>query len=240
MNSSRPVLSVVIPAYNEEQRLPPTLKAILKYLQSQSYGLFEIIVVDDGSTDQTSQVAKAVGGEVKVINLPKPNGGKGRAVKAGVLASQGDWILLCDSDLSTPIETLERFWKLRQDYDIVVGSRALADSVIVKRQNLIKVGLGKLGNQLVQWLAVPGVNDTQCGFKLYSRHCQFLFDKQRIFGWGFDFEVLYLARKFGFRVIEIPVRWTNDQDSKVKPHHYFVTLFEIFLIHWNHLRGSYR
>ncbi|MFH0853265.1 MAG: dolichyl-phosphate beta-glucosyltransferase [bacterium] len=240
MAQSKTVLSVVIPAFNEEQRLPSTLKIILKYLRQTSFGAFEIVVVNDGSTDRTSEIAKSAGPEVRIIDLPRPKGGKGRAVKAGVLASQGEWILLSDSDLSTPIETLERFWTLRQDYDIIIGSRALPDSIIVKRQNRIKVGLGRLGNKLTQWLVVPGMKDTQCGFKLYRRRCHFLFQKQKIIGWGFDFEILYLARKYGFRMIEVPVRWTNDQASKVRPYHYLLTFIEIFTVRLNHIRGLYR
>ncbi len=236
MDSSRPDLSIVIPAYNESKRLPPSLERILEYCREFSAST-EVIVADDGSTDG---MADRIEGDSRVRVLRLPHRGKGAAVQSGFLASRGEWVLFTDSDLSTPIETLGSFWSRREEADILIGSRGLPDSKIRRAQHPAKSFLGRLGNALIQSIAVPGIHDTQCGFKLYRRRCRFLFERQRILGWGFDFEILYVARKYGYRMIEIPVEWTNDTASKVRPLDYLRTFAELGTIRLNDLRGFYR
>jgi dolichyl-phosphate beta-glucosyltransferase len=236
MESHRTELSIVIPAYNEASRLPPSLQRILAYCNA-SFPDVEIIVADDGSTDGTADVAK-LDPRIRVVSLPHL--GKGAAVRAGILASRGQWVLFTDSDLSTPIETLDNFWRRRNDADILIGSRALPGSRIRRSQSRGKTALGRLGNSIIQRLVVPGVHDTQCGFKMYHSRCRFIFERQRVTGWGFDFEILFLARKYGYRMIELPVEWTNDAASKVRSIDYLRTFGEIWTIHLNNLRGFYR
>ncbi len=231
-------LSIILPAYNEATRLKPTLGVILEFLSQRPRLQAEIIVVDDGSTDRTAEIAQAFGPAVQLLR--RPHLGKGGAVQAGVLASRGDLILLTDTDLSTPIETLDRFLDLIKDREIVIGSRALPDSQITRSQVWYKVWLGRLGNLAIRWLAVPGIHDTQCGFKLFTKRCQSLFKKQRLSGWGFDFEILFLAHKSGYRVLEAPVEWRNNTASKVRPLDYLKTMRELLVIRWNYYRGLYR
>jgi dolichyl-phosphate beta-glucosyltransferase len=238
MNTNRPELSIIIPAYNEEKRLPATLDRILEYCRERPDRSYELIVVDDGSTDRTIQVVEAAGAPIRLVH--RAHEGKGAAVQAGVLASQGEWLLFTDSDMSTPIETLDRFWSRRDTADIVIGSRALHGSVIRKAQSRGKSWLGRFGNIMIRWLAVPGIHDTQCGFKLFHNRCRFIFGRQRIRGWGFDIELLFLAKKYGFRIEEIPVEWTNDTASKVRSTDYFRTFLELLTIRLNDFRGFYR
>lgn len=231
-------LSIVLPAYNEENRLKPSLEIILKYLNQRPGLETEVIVADDGSRDRTADIARSFAPAVRLVQLKHQ--GKGAAVKAGVLASQGELILLTDTDLSTPIETLDLFLRLIKDRDIVIGSRALPGSIITQAQSWYKVWLGRLGNRAIRLLAAPGLHDTQCGFKLFTRRTRGLFEKQRLTGWGYDFEIMYLARRFGWRVLEAPVEWRNDAASKVRPLDYLATLKELLAVRWNNFRGLYR
>lgn len=231
-------LSIVLPAYNEANRLKPSLERILEYLNRRTDLEAEVIVADDGSTDQTAEIARSFAPVVRVV--PLKHQGKGGAVRGGVLASHGDLILLTDTDLSTSIKTLDRFLDLIKDQDIIIGSRALPDSKIIQAQSWAKVWLGRLGNLFIRLMAAPGIHDTQCGFKLFTRDCRRLFEKQRLTGWGYDFEIIYLARRFGYRVLEAPVEWRNDTASKVRPLDYLATFKELLAIHWNNLRGLYR
>lgn len=238
MSKLRPDLSIIIPAYNEARRLPPSLRAVLAYCAQHPERRVEILVIDDGSTDGTAVAAQNVDPSIRVITVN--HFGKGAAVRTGILASHGEWMLFTDSDLSTPIETLDRFWSLRTEHDIILGSRALPDSDIRKAQSRVKVLFGRFGNAMIRWLAVPGVRDTQCGFKLFHRRCRFLFDRQRVTGWGFDFEILFLAKKYGYRIVELPVQWTNDAASKVKSSDYVRTFLDLLAIRLNDFRGFYR
>jgi len=232
------MLSIVLPAYNEANRLKPSLERILEYLKQRPALEAEVIVADDGSLDRTADIARSFAPAVRLVQIT--HHGKGAAVRAGVLASQGDLILLTDTDLSTPIETLDSFLSLIKAWDIVIGSRALPGSIITRAQSWPKVWLGRLGNLAIRLLAAPGLHDTQCGFKLFTRHCRSLFEKQRLTGWGYDFEIMYLARRFGRRVLEAPVEWRNDAASKVRPLDYLSTLAELLAIQWNNFRGLYR
>ncbi len=230
-------LSIVIPAYNEAARLPQTLDTISTYLAIQTW-TSEIIVVDDGSSDQTAELVRNHPSRPRLIQHDR-NRGKGAAVRTGMLAARGDWRLLTDADLSTPIEELERLWAERQRAEVIIGSRRAAGARVEKRQVWWKVWLGQLGNLVIQGLLVPGIKDTQCGFKLFSARCQRLFELQRLNHFGYDFELLFLARRFGYPIIELPVRWINDAQSKVRGRDYFRTLLEIVQIHLNNIRGLY-
>lgn len=230
-------LSIIIPAFNEAQRLPETLEKIQNYFADRPDQV-HIMVVDDGSTDSTKQVVSQ--GVCHFTMLSSPiNHGKGAAVRRGMLAATTEWRLICDADLSTPIDELEKFRPHLGHFDIIIGSRRVAGAEVAKRQAWWKVWLGQLGNVIIQLLATPGIKDTQCGFKLFHQRTQPLFAQQQLDGFGFDFEVLWLARQMGWRVKEIPVVWYNDERSKVRFVAYGQTLVELLKIHWYHWRGRY-
>lgn len=231
-------LSIVIPAYNEAERLPDTLNRIAKYLKHDQRSV-EVLVIDDGSTDATVQAAEQAPLKVRVIRQPK-NMGKGAAVRTGMAAAGGDWQYLCDADLSTPIEDLEKLWSRRYDADIILGSRRAVGAEVTKHQAWWKERLGQLGNILIQLLVAPGIKDTRCGFKLFNRHTQKLFQQQRLNGFSYDDEIIFLARLHDMRVIEVPVRWVNDARSKVKSSDYVKTILDLAKIHYFRWRGYYR
>jgi dolichyl-phosphate beta-glucosyltransferase len=211
---------VVIPAYNEESRLPPTIKEIHRFLVHRSYDA-EILVVDDGSRDRTRAVAKeaeAVCPSLRVLGYPK-NRGKGFAVKTGVLAATRDAILFSDADLSTPIEELDRLWSwMDRGYDVVVASRSRHSSDVVVRQPFYREYMGRTFNMIVSMIAVRGIRDTQCGFKLFRRDAAHrIFSRLATDGFAFDVEALLRARKSGLRIAEVGVRWINSPQSRVHP-----------------------
>jgi len=212
-------LSVIIPAYNEENRIGQTITKICGYLAQQDY-LSEIIVVNDGSTDDTFEKASEAlkGMERSQVLSRLRNFGKGYSVREGVIVAKGQCILFSDSDLSTPIEELDKFlpW-LEKGFDVVIGSRALPDSDIQIRQSLVRESMGKMFNVFVQMLVMKGIKDTQCGFKLFRREAVMdIFPRVKTKGFSFDVEVLLLSRKLGYRIKEIPVIWRNSPESKVK------------------------
>lgn len=212
-------LSIVIPAYNEKQRIGPSLEKILGYLKMKPFAS-EVIVVDDGSRDRTAEVAAAaLEGRVsfRIVRLDA-NQGKGYAVKAGVLASAGQVILFTDADLSTPIDELDKFLpRLDEGYDVVIGSRALPGCDIRVRQAAPREAMGKLFNRLVGLSVMKGCPDTQCGFKAFRRAAAMdLFSRLQTKGFSFDVELLLLARKAGYRIAEVPVVWCNSRPSRVR------------------------
>jgi dolichyl-phosphate beta-glucosyltransferase len=208
------------------------LQKIRDYARGQKW-LTEIIVVDDGSQDGTADLARSQLADwpwSKVISLKK-NQGKGAAVKEGVLAAQGELILVTDADLSTPIEELGKFYPLvAGHYDLIIGSRALPASDIRKRQSCLRETMGKSFNRLVRWLVLPDFKDTQCGFKLFKKEAaREIFIRIKTSGFAFDVEVLLLARQLGYKVAEVPVIWINSPDSRVKLFSSSVKmLFELF------------
>jgi dolichyl-phosphate beta-glucosyltransferase len=213
-----PKLSVIIPAYNEEQRLPATLDRIAAYLETQPW-LYEIVVADDGSSDGTCGVVEAAIARNPSIRLVRytPNRGKGYAVRYGMPRARGECLLMCDADLSTPIEEVEKLWKRLDDgAEIAIGSRALRESNLAVHQPFLREMIGRAFNLVVRLLAVPGIADTQCGFKLFRREAALaLFPQLTLDGWCFDVETLYLARRLGYRIDEVPVTWVNSPNTKV-------------------------
>ena len=213
-------LSVIVPAYNEEARLPITLARTSEYLALHHPGS-EILVVDDGSTDDTAGIVRDVAARdarVRLISLER-NRGKGAAVRTGMLAARGDHALFMDADMSTPIEEIEKlYFYARRGNDVVIGSRGLADSDIRTRQPLFRESMGRVFNLLVRALLFGGFRDTQCGFKLFTRRAaRDIFGRQTLDGFAFDVEVLLLARDAGLGVKEVPIVWYHSPHSKVSP-----------------------
>jgi dolichyl-phosphate beta-glucosyltransferase len=238
------VLSVVIPAYNEEERLPMTLKRTYDYLSTRSVS-FEVIVVDDGSTDRTVAMAERFfrsrkGGTV-LKNLG--NHGKGFSVKRGVLRARGRYILFSDADLSTPIEELDKLLQPIQDgsCDIAIASRGHRESDVRVPQPWYRKTMGQIFNIFVQLLAVRGIKDTQCGFKCFKKDAAMrIFPQQQLTGFGFDVEILYIARKAGYAIREVPVAWINSPKSRVHVITDSARMFsDLWRIRLNDLRGRY-
>lgn len=237
-------LSVVIPAYNEERRLPRTLDDVLAYLGSQTYAA-EVIVVDDGSADRTGEIARAKNSDrvpVRAIHHPDGrNHGKGAAVRRGMLAATGAFRLFMDADNSTTVDHVEKFWRfLDEGYDLVIGSRDVEGAIVAVHQAWYKEVLGNLGNVIVRLLAVPGIYDTQAGFKLLKANVvEDVFPRLVIDRWGFDIEILAVARSLGYRIKEAPITWLNDPESKVTMSSYLEVLGDVWRIRRNLKRGLY-
>ncbi|HEY3332835.1 MAG TPA: dolichyl-phosphate beta-glucosyltransferase [Capsulimonadaceae bacterium] len=215
-------LSVIIPAFNEEARLPMTLAATRDYLAQCFPNDAEILVVDDGSSDQTASVAEKFAAKhpdvpIKVLSYGS-NRGKGYAVRFGMLAATGDWRLFCDADLATPIEeyavVAER---MKADITVIgIGSRPLRESHLVVHQPWYREALGRAFNKVVQALTVPGIQDTQCGFKIFSADAaNEVFSHAKLDGYIFDAEILYIANRLGYSISEVPIRWSHKDGSKV-------------------------
>ena len=208
-------LSVVIPAFNEENRLPGTLATMLRFLRERG-AAFEIVVVDDGSKDRTAEVARQAGPEVRVLQNPG-NRGKGYSVRHGMLNAQGQWRLMSDADLSTPIEELKTLEAaLTEGAQIAIASRAVSGANLEKRQSIMRESSGRFFNLIVRWLHLRGIKDTQCGFKLFSAAAaEAAFRDSKLDGFAFDVEALVLARRAGFKIREVAVTWRNDEQSRV-------------------------
>lgn len=232
-------LTVVVPVYDEEQRIGAGLAAILGYLASRG-GRTELLVVDDGSTDRTRAEAERIlaGSDVESRVLSNGrNRGKGYSVRHGMLEARGARALFTDIDLSTPMDDLERLEAALDDgADIAIGSRDAAGSELLREQPWYRELAGAAFNVAVRLLAVSGIRDTQCGFKLFRRAvAREVFGRQTIERWGFDVEILYVARRLGYRIAEVPVRWTNDERSRVNVlRDGLVMLGDIFRVRWRH------
>jgi dolichyl-phosphate beta-glucosyltransferase len=208
----------VVPAYNEEARLPNSLAAIHAYYAAQSYD-YDVIVVSDGSTDRTGEIVRdfaALHPEFRLMEY-RPNRGKGYAVRTGIEAATGDVILFCDADLATPQEETEKLLAhIREGADVAIGSRPLRESSLEKHQPFHREMFGRLSNLLIQLLAVRGIKDTQCGFKMFKRKAAHdIFARCTLDEFGFDFESLVIAKDLGYRIDEVPIRWLDQPGSKV-------------------------
>lgn len=237
-----PYLSVIVPAYNEAGRIGATLDQLGGYLATQPFD-WEVIVADDGSSDATAQIVRRHGeDDARIRLLQLPHRGKGWAVRKGMLESRGEWRFMCDADLSMPPEHITRFLPSdsRPHFDIGIGSREAPGAHRIHepaRRHLI----GRLYNWIARMVAVPGVSDTQCGFKMYRGElASDLFSRQTIDGFGFDVEVLFLARESGARMQEVAIDWHYHTESRVGLLGGLLGFIDIFRVRWNELRGKYR
>jgi dolichyl-phosphate beta-glucosyltransferase len=242
MNPDAPELSVIIPSYNEESRLPATLERIAAYIRSSNRAI-EVIVVDDGSRDKTTVVAQNFCGEIpslRVISNGK-NRGKGYSVRHGMQEARGEIVLFTDADLSAPIEEVEKLLPAMKTHDVAIGSRAVDRTLITVHESPFRELAGIIFNKIVRLILRLPFVDTQCGFKAFRRQpCKTIFDQQRIERFGFDPELLYLARHHGLRSIEIPVRWGHSPATKVNMMRDSIQMFlDVFIIRWNAITGKY-
>jgi len=229
----KPFLSVIIPAYNEAKRLSLTLIDIDRHLSKAEYS-YEIIVDNDGSTDATADVVKRFSHLIKNLRLieNKENYGKGFVVRQGMLQAKGNWRLFTDADNSTSIDQFEKMLPFfKEGYEVVIGSRAVKGAILDPPQPWYKRILGRFSNWLIQILLLPGIKDSQCGFKCFSEEAaEKIFSLAKIDRWGFDMEILALAKKLGYKIKEIPVIWKNDLRSAVKFGDYFSTFKDLLKI----------
>jgi len=232
---AKPYLSVIIPAYNEAKRLPLTLIDVDKHLEDQEYS-YEIIVVNDGSTDATAEIVKRFSPLVENMRLidNKENKGKGAVVKQGMLAAKGTWRLFMDADNSTSIVEFNKMIPyFKNNYEVVIGSRDVKGARMLPPQAFYKRILGDIGNLIIQSVLLPGIWDTQCGFKCFSDEAaEKVFNLTRIDKWGFDAEALALAKELGYKIKEMPVFWVNDTRSHVKMTSYLQVLWEVVKVRW--------
>lgn len=237
-------LSLIIPVFNEEARIGKSLERILSFLQSQPYSS-EVIIVDDGSTDRTVGLIRELAEDdsgVRIHRQPR-NQGKGEAVKQGMLLGNGNYLFFSDADLSVPIETLSLFLSyLEKDCDIAIGSRQKAGAIIELHQPFLRELLGKIYTWLSNWITALRISDFTCGFKGFRRNAALdLFSCQRLTSWSFDAEIIYLGHVKGYRLREIPVRWRNDQATKVRLwQDVFTSFLGLLKIRLNHSLGRYR
>ncbi len=233
-------ISIVIPAYNEAQRLPGTLERVRGFLNRSACEFAEIVVVIDGSRDATAEAARAAG--ARVLENPG-NRGKGYSVRRGMLDAKGEWALLTDADLSTPIEDLEKLWAAaeQRNLQIAIGSRAVDRSLVGVHQPLFREAMGRIFNLAVRAATGLPYRDTQCGFKLFEANAaREIFGRQLLEGFGFDVEILFIARRLGYAAAEIPVRWNNAAGSTVSLLRGVMAFLDPLKVRWNGLTGRYR
>jgi dolichyl-phosphate beta-glucosyltransferase len=235
-------LSIVIPAYNEERRLPATLDRIAAYLDRSPVPVVEILVVDDGSGDGTAALVEARGGIVRLVRNPG-NRGKGYAVRNGMLAAKGDWILSTDADLSAPIEELEKLIAAarRENAVVAIGSRALDRKLVKVHQPMMREVSGRAFNMVMRLVTGLPFRDTQCGFKLFRQDAaKNIFPRQLEDGFSFDVEDLVIARMLGLRSIEVPVEWSNVEGTKVSLSQGIKSFADLVRIRSRAVRGNYK
>lgn len=241
--SGGPELSIVIPSFNEELRLPASLEKIAAYVREKRPNC-EVLVVDDGSTDRTAAVAESWRDRIPQIHVLSNgrNRGKGFSVRQGFLEARGEIVLFTDADLSSPIEEGEKLFAALQSCDVAIGSRAVDRSLIEVHESPFREFAGIIFNKIVRLILWLPFVDTQCGFKAFWRErCGVIFEQQTIERFGFDPELLYLARHHGLTVREVPVRWAHSPATKVNMMRDSVQMFlDVFIIRWNGLRGRYR
>ena len=254
----QPLLSVIIPAYNEEHRIGKTLEAVDTYLSAQHYDS-EILVVNDGSKDNTASVVEGYRDKMPRLRLiaNPENHGKGYVVRQGMLEAKGQLRLFTDADNATPIEELEKLLPhikapkepriafdaqpAAGDYDVVIGSIGLSESEVERAESGLRQLAGKIANLLIQVVVLPGIHDTQRGFKLFTaKAAEDIFSRVTIERWGFDIEALALARKLGYRIKEVPIHWIHDPDSRVSGSAYIDTLLELVRIRIGLWTGKYK
>ena len=233
-------LSIIIPAYNEAKRLPASLVKVREYLSTAQWEFAEVVVVDDGSTDDTVQVARGAG--ARVLQNPG-NRGKGYSVKHGMLEAKGEWTLFTDADLSSPISEVEKLWSAveRAGAQVAVGSRAVDRSLVGVHQPMLREATGRVFNVAMRLVTGLNFQDTQCGFKLFQTSAgREVFSRQQLDGFGFDVEVLFIAKKLGLQAVEVPVRWDNVEGTKVSMWLGFVAFLDLLKVRLNGLQGKYK
>jgi glycosyltransferase involved in cell wall biosynthesis len=242
MPFSEPVLSIIIPAYNEERRLPAALDRIQTFLAARAENA-EVLVVDDGSTDRTRRIVEERQATWPALRLlaNRENRGKGYSVRYGMLKARGEIALFTDADLSSPMEEADKLLAALETHDAAIGSRAVDRRVIEVHQSPLREFAGILFNFLVRLILWIPFADTQCGFKAFRREpSRIIFMQQRIEGFGFDPEILFLCRVHGLRVAEVPVRWAHDPATKVHVFRDSLRMFvDLAVIRWNWMRGCY-
>jgi len=233
--------SIIIPAYNEEKRISKTVARILEFFEKKKVD-FEIIVVNDGSNDKTSEAVKIFRNKkIRLLEF-SPNHGKGFAVKQGMLNAKGDIILFSDADLSTPIEEFDKLINYIKDFDVIIGSRSIKGANVVKHQPFYRELMGKIFNKIVRLFTIRGIIDTQCGFKMFNQKAaKDVFSKTRITGFGFDVEALFLAKILKYKIKEVPVTWINDEQTKISPVKDSLKMFiEVLKVRINYWEGKYK
>jgi glycosyltransferase involved in cell wall biosynthesis len=239
-------ISIIIPAYNEEKRLPSTLAQVLDYLRQREWSFAEVIVVDDGSTDGTAAAAEEVARNTSIVRLLRNPGnrGKGYSVRHGMLEAKGEWSLFSDADLSAPIEELGKLWDAveKSGANVAIGSRALNRSLIGVHQSVFREYGGRVFNLILRLITGLPFWDTQCGFKLFETcAAREIFRRQQLEGFGFDAEVLFLARLLGNRIVEIPVRWNHVEGTKMRLMQDSVgMIIDLLRIRRNQVSGKYQ
>lgn len=238
---STPYLSLIIPAYNEETRLPETLKQVIEFVYRQSYSI-EVLVIENGSLDRTFQIAQEFATQHPEIRvLQNAQSGKGRAVRQGMLAALGEYRFMCDVDLSMPMDEINRFLPPSlTGYDIAIASRE-APGAVRHDEPYYRHFVGRIYNGLIRFLALPGLQDTQCGFKCFKGTvAEDLFPRQILTGWSFDVEILFIGQLLGYKVIEIPIHWYYNPHSKISVvRDSFKMGADLLTIRLNALRGVY-
>lgn len=236
-----PYLSIIIPAYNEEQRLPSTLEQIFSFLKGQSYAA-EVLVVENGSQDRTYEIAIEFANRYPNLYVfREKQKGKGNAVRHGILKARGEYRFMCDADLSMPIDELSKFLPpVLNGADIAIASREVKGAVRYNEPYLRHL-TGRVFNNLIRLLVLPGLQDTQCGFKCFhAQVAEEVFQYQTISGWSFDVEVLYIARRKGYRIREVPIHWYFSADTKISILRDSWRMFlDLLTIRLNALRGLY-
>ena len=233
-------ISIIIPAYNEAKRLPASLVKVREYLSASSWDFAEVVVVDDGSRDNTVSLAREAG--ARVLENPG-NRGKGYSVRHGMLEAKGEWALFTDADLSSPIGELEKLWSAveREGALAAVGSRAVDRSLVGVHQPKLREAMGRVFNAVMRLVTGLHFKDTQCGFKLFQTAAgKEVFSRQQLDGFGFDVEVLFIAKQLGFRAVEVPVRWDNVEGTKVSLWLGFAAFLDLLKVRRNALEGKYK
>ncbi|MEK6935705.1 MAG: dolichyl-phosphate beta-glucosyltransferase [Nanoarchaeota archaeon] len=231
-------ISIIIPCYNEENRILKTLNKIKDYLKNKKED-FEILIVDDCSKDNTLKIVENFNLPIKILKN-EINHGKGYSVKKGILNSSGDIALFMDADSATDINELDKFLPYFKEYDMVFGSRHIKKNSIKVPQSGIRRFFGFGAHKLIHLVIRTKVNDTMCGFKAFNKKSRVLFEKQLNERWGFDYELIFLAKKFGFKIKEVAVEWRDDSESKVTAKGYLKALVELFNIRLNDFLGKYK
>jgi dolichyl-phosphate beta-glucosyltransferase len=239
---AKPFLSIIIPAYNEERRLPETLDKIEKFLAVQLYS-GEVFIVENGSTDRTLEIANAFASDHPFFYvLSEEQRGKGSAVRRGMLEANGAYRFMCDADLSMPVEEINYFLPPHlEDFDVAIASREAPGSVRYHEPIYRHLG-GRAVNAMIRLMALPGLHDTQCGFKCFpSAVAEDLFKQQTLTGWSFDIEILFVARRRHYRIVEVPIHWFYNPESKLNTVKDAIKMgVDILKIWWNFLQRRYQ